>query len=218
MKKITLIFVFLSIALACFAQQEIEITEKWERWREKFAHYWEEKGEEEITKEEWKRWREETTERNRSIVFSVVEQHAQNYTEGRNFLVFSTFGIGHHFIVIEEDGFFRELRIREDSLLSNIENREPSRFLKTAFNKEIYHTGTRFLDDFPEKMTIPHGRPAYFVFVDKNGNFYGESITETTSPLIDRDVHFYLFLRAAGLEKREREQRWWHRFRFMRRR
>ena len=179
MKTIGLILTFLSIIFACFVQQKYLDCDL-----------------------DFEKIREEIRNENRSIVFSVVEKHAHNYTEGRNFLVFSILSSGNnksHLIVIEEDEFYRELRIRNDSLIS-MEIREPNETLKLAFDKEIYHIGTRFLGDFPEKMSVPHGNPAYFVFVGKDNNFYGESITYVFSPLIDRNVHFYLLSRIMQLD------------------
>ena len=199
MKKITLIFAFLSVVLACFAQQE-------------YCDY------------EEARIRDRIREEYHSIVFSVVEKHAQNYAEGRNFLVSSMLGTGNnsfqtHLIIIEEDDVFRELRIRQDSL-TNMEIREPNEMLRRAFNKEIYHTGTRFASDFPEKRiasAIFGSRlMTYFIFVDKDGNFYGESVSDAFTSLIDIEVYWYLLRRTVGVEMRER--RWHHRFRFMRRR
>jgi len=136
---------------------------------------------------------------NREIVFSVVEKHASNYTEGRNFLVFSILGEGEnksHLVVVEEDGFYRELFIRNDSLIS-VQIREPNDTLKLAFCKDIYHTGFKDLVDFPEKVAHPAGNDVYFVFVDKNKNLYGESIASAFAPMINRDVHFYLLVRIA---------------------
>ena len=191
MKTTTLIFIFLSTTFVCFAQQgycDYEEAELRERLRENY----------------------------RSIAFSVVEQHAQSYTDGRNFLIFlvGRFGNYSHLILIEEKDFFRELLIRDDSLM-NMEVREPNQFLRLAFDKTIYHTGTKFGFDFPKKNSTPHifgSNSVYFVFVDKDNNFYGESITSTLMPLINADVHFYLSSRALGIEMSERRR--WHRFRF----
>ena len=194
MKSVVLIFTFfLSIPFACFAQQAYLDCDL-----------------------DFEKIREEIRDTDRSIVFSVIEKHAHNYTEGRNFLVFSILGSGNnksHLIIIEEDGFFRELFIRNDSLM-NMEIRESNETLMLAFDKEIYHTGTRFLGDFPEKMLSAGGNPVYFSFVDKNNNSYGESITNIFSPLIDKDVHFYLLCRALQDVIDVRERKWWHRFRF----
>ena len=194
MKKTGLILaVCLSIPFACFAEEYVIVRP---------------------TPEMREKWRDA----DRSIVFSAVEKHAQYYTEGRNFLVFSILGIGNksHLIVIEEDGFFRELRIRNNSLMHNVVVRRPSEILRLAFHKEIYHTGTKFISDFPEKLLSAGGNRVYFVFVDKDKSFYGESITNVFGPLIDRNVHFYLMSRLLNIDTRE--QRWHHRFRFMRRR
>jgi len=181
MRTIISAFVFcVSIPYVCFSQQEcLELQQELSRLRQE--------------RSEWR-------EAERSLVFSVVEKHASNYIEGRSFLVFSIFGQRNnktHLIVVEEDGLYRELRIRNDSLV-NIEIREPNETLKLAFHKEIYHTGSKDLADFPEKLIHPPGNGVYFSFVDKGGNLYGESFTTVFSPLINREVHFYLLIRIAN--------------------
>ena len=142
---------------------------------------------------------EERKNADRLIVFSAVEKHAQNYTADKNYLVFSILGKEDnksHLIVVEEKRFYRELYIINDTLI-NIEKCKPNKALKLAFNKEIYHTDIRYIDDYPENLVSSGGNPAYFCFVDKNKNSYGESITGVFGPLIDRNVHFYLLGRIT---------------------
>lgn len=73
---------------------------------------------------------------------------------------------------------------------------KPNDLLEKAFNTNNYHTGyiDYFSDFYKDGVEFKIGNPTYFVFIDKNGQKFGEaelSTTVTPNP-IDKKVYDYL--------------------------
>lgn len=132
---------------------------------------------------------------NQSKFISIVDSNEciKHLTKDKNVLFFSIadkWGL----MIIENNDFYKELYIKNDSLMSSENISKSNEILKLAFNKEIYHTGFIGPDFYSQNIKYSAGNNTYFCFVSQDDKIYGE--TEATTiiipPPIEESVYNYL--------------------------